>query len=99
MAQSNARSAESGDQQESTTRRPVATVKIGNVQIPIWRNHGANGDFYAASLPIIRYKDDKSGEWKDGTSYGELDLLALAEAAREASAKIRELSLGKSQRR
>jgi hypothetical protein len=95
MSQSTAQRAEPADQQESTARRPVDTAKVGNVEIPIWRNHGANGDFYTASSPTIRYKDDKSNEWKDGSSYGALDLLALAAAAQEASAKIRELSKGK----
>jgi hypothetical protein len=99
MSQSTAQRAEPGDQQESATRRPEYTAKVGNVEIPVWRNHGANGDFYTASSPTIRYKDDKSGEWKDGSSYGALDLLSLAEAAREASAKIRELSKGKAQSR
>jgi hypothetical protein len=99
MSQSTAQRAEPGDQQESTARRPVDTAKVGNVEIPIWRNHGANGDFYTASSPTIRYKDDKSNEWKDGSSYGALDLLALAAAAQEASAKIRELSKGKAQGR
>jgi hypothetical protein len=95
MSQSTAQRAEPGDEQASATRRPAYTAKVGNVEIPIWQNHGANGDFYTASSPTIRYKDDKSQEWKDGSSYGALDLLALAAAAQEASAKIRELSKGK----
>jgi len=69
---------------------PAHTARVGNVEIAIWRNQGANGDFYTASAPKIRYRDEM-GEWKDGSSYGGLDLLALAECAREASAKIREL--------
>jgi hypothetical protein len=99
MDHSNTEAGEPGEQQETATRRPVDTAKVGNVEIPIWRNRGANGDFFTASSPRIRYKDEKSGEWKDGNSYGALDLLALAEAGREASAKIRDLSKGKSQAR
>ncbi len=100
MAQSNTQRTEPAEQPESATKRPVDTAKVGNVEISIWRNHGANGDFYTASSPTIRYKDEKSGgEWRDGNSYGALDLLALAEAAREASGKIRELSKGKAQSR
>lgn len=76
----------------SSSRTLRDTARVGNIEIAIWKNHGSNGDFYNASTPTIRYKDEKSGEWKDGGSYGQLDLLALAEAAREASAKIRELS-------
>ena len=99
MAQSSAQRAESGETQESTARRPVHTARVGNIEIAIWRNQGANGEFYTASSPTIRYKDEQSGEWKDGSSYGPLDLLALAECAREASSKIRELSKGRPQAR
>ena len=99
MTQSNIPSEESDEQQGSGPRRPVETAKVGNVEIAIWRNHGANGGFLTASAPSIRYKDEKSGEWKEGNSYGVLDLLALAEAAREASLKIRDLSKSRVQGR
>jgi hypothetical protein len=89
MAQSNTARADEGEQQQSA-RRPEYTAKVGNVEVAVWKNHGNTGDFYTASSPTIRYKD--GDQWKDGSSYGQLDLLALAEAAREASAKIRELS-------
>ena len=95
MNQSNAARANEGDDQPSSQRggrRPEHTAKVGNVEIAVWKNQGANGDFYTASSPVIRYKDGTSGEFKDGSSYSQLDLLALAEAAHEASAKIRELS-------
>jgi hypothetical protein len=92
MTQSNAQRAESGEPQETAAKRPVDTARVGNVEIPIWKNHGTGGDFYSASPPTIRYKDEKSGEWKDGSGYGALDLLCLAAAAQEASAKIRDLS-------
>lgn len=99
MAQSNAQRADEGDEPQRSARRPEFTVKLGNVEIAGWKNEGANGTFYTTSPPTIRYKDDKSGEWKDGSSYGALDLLCLAEAAREASAKIRELAKSKAQGR
>lgn len=99
MAQSNAQRTDEGAEPQQSARRPEFTVKVGSVEIACWKNEGANGTFYTTSAPTIRYKDEKSGEWKDGNSYGALDLLCLAEAAREASAKIRELSKGKSQNR
>jgi len=89
---------ESGEGATNPKKRPVDTVRVGNVEIPIWRNEGGStGEFFTASSPTIRYKDGE--EWKDGSSYGGLDLLSLAEAAREASAKIRELSKGRRQAR
>lgn len=55
------------------------------MEIAVWKNHGQNGDFFTASAPTIRYKDDKTGDFKDGSNYGAIDLLALSEAARETS--------------
>ncbi len=99
MNQSNAARSEEGEEGQRSARRPEYTSKVGNVEIAVWKNQGANGDFYTASSPVIRYKDGSTGEFKDGSSYGQLDLLALAEAARDASAKIRELSKGRAQSR
>lgn len=94
MAHSNAqRTEESEESQALSGRRPEATSRVGNVEIAIWRNQGSSGDFYTASAPTIRYKDGE--EWKNGSSYGMTDLLSLAEAAREASSKIRDLSKGR----
>lgn len=101
MAQSNAARAtnEESEGQPGSARRPEHTVRVGNVEIAVWKNSKTEGggEFYTASAPSIRYKDGE--EWKDSKSYGQIDLLALSEAAREASAKIRELSKGRSQSR
>jgi hypothetical protein len=99
MSQSNAARATSddADQPQTSARRPVDTAKVGNVEIAIWKNHNERGDFYTAGAPSLRYKDGE--QWKEGSSYGAIDLLALAEAAREASAKIRDLSKGRVQGR
>ena len=90
---------EGTEPQGTGTRRPVDTARVGNVEIAIWRNHGANGFFHTASAPVIRYKDEKTSEWKESNSYGALDLLAPADAAREASVKIRDLSKSRGQGR
>ena len=99
MTQSNTPNEGLEEQPGSEQRRPVDTAKVGNIEIAIWRNQGANGFFHTASAPSIRYKDEKSGDWKEGASYGAIDLLALAEAAREASMKIRDLSKSRTQGR
>ncbi|MCU1262883.1 MAG: hypothetical protein JWO80_5768 [Bryobacterales bacterium] len=98
MSQSNAAHAEEGGQKQRAPRPPEFTVRVENLEIG-WKNQGHNGDFYTTSAPQIRYKDEKSGEFKDGSSYGAIDLLALSEAAREPSAKICELSKAKGQGR
>jgi hypothetical protein len=98
MAQ--ARRADEGEEgHRSATQRPEYTAKVDNVEIAVWRNQGERGEFFTASAPKIRYQEKDGGEWKDGSSYGSRDLLSLAEAAREASAKIRELSKGRQQTR
>jgi hypothetical protein len=98
MSQSNAQRAETNDAPESPGKRPVDTVRHGNVEIAIWRNTGETGDFYTASAPSVRYRD-KAGEWKDGSSFGRHDLLDQAEASREAATKIRDLQKSRGQSR
>lgn len=96
MAQSSAQRAETQTNEgSSATRRPVENVRHGNVEIAIWRNNGDKGPFYSASTPAIRYKEGE--EWKDGSSFGRHDLLDLAEAAREAATKIRDLQKTRTQ--
>lgn len=99
MPQSNAQRADNDDESptKSFANRPVDTVRVGNVDIPIWRNEGTKGEFFSAGSPTIRYKDGE--EWKDGTSYGRHDLLDLAEAARETAMKIRDLQKNRAQTR
>jgi len=77
-------------------KQPAAKIKHGKVEIAIWPNEGSSGTFYTASTPSIRYQDEK-GEFKDGSSFGRHDLLDLAEAAREASLKIRDLQKTKAE--
>ena len=71
-------------------RTPAAKVRHGNVEIALWPNEGKNGTFYTASTPTITYKDE-AGQFREGSSFGRHDLLDLAEAAREAALKIRDL--------
>jgi len=96
MNQSSAQRADyENEESTSAARRPVASVRHGNVEIAIWRNQGEKGEFYSASTPAIRYKEGE--EWKDGSSFGRHDLLDLAEASREAALKIRDLQKGRAQ--
>jgi hypothetical protein len=95
MAQSSAQRAEAPEENTSANRRPVENIRHGTVEIAIWRNQGENGVFHTASAPAIRYKEGE--EWKEGSSFGRHDLLDLAEAAREAALKIRDLQKSRSQ--
>jgi hypothetical protein len=91
-----AQRADNQNETELATKRPVDTARHGNVEIAIWRNPSTKGDFFSASAPTIRYKDD-AGQWKDGSNFGRHDLLDLAEAAHEAATKIRDLQKTKGQ--
>ena len=71
--------------------------KHGNVEIAIWENQGSSGTFYTGSTPKITYKDGE--QWKEGSGFGRHDLLDLAEAAREAATKIRDLTKAQSRAR
>jgi hypothetical protein len=96
MAQSSAQSTQpQNDETPSSARRPVKTVRHGNVEIAIWRNESEKGPFYSASAPTIRYNDN--GEWKDGSSFGRHELLDLAEVSREAATEMRNLQQTRSQ--
>jgi hypothetical protein len=70
--------------------RPVDKVRVKNISASIWKNTGAKGDFYNATIEN-RYKDQE-GVWHTSTSYGASDLLSLETVARDAAAKIRALS-------
>ena len=83
------RTANRAEEQADFSNRPAHTVRHGNVEIAIWRNEGASGEYFSASAPKTSYKD--GDDWKDGSSFGRHDLLDLAEAAREAATKMRDL--------
>lgn len=59
--------------------RPAHEVKVGAVRATVWQNAGANGSWYSVTLSRL-YKDDQD-QWKDATSFGREDLLAVAKAA------------------
>ena len=66
---------------------PVEKIREGNVSASIFQNEGPKGAFRTATIQL-RYKDKKSGEWKDGESYGGTDLANLAKVVEEARKHI-----------
>jgi hypothetical protein len=75
-----------------STNKPVEKIKVGNVQIPIWRNVNERGLYYSAGAPQLSYK--KEGQWhNDGKAYVGRDLLHLAKAALLADSAILKLKL------
>jgi hypothetical protein len=66
--------------------KPVHEIPDGALKVTIWQNEGEYGPRYSVTSRR-RYKDGE--EWKDTQSYGEDDLLPLAELYRDAYAWIR----------
>jgi hypothetical protein len=89
MAQANAAVA-ANDEQTTSTRRPERTFKQGGVEVSIWKNHGEKGDMYNTTIRNS-YKDDKSGEWKETTSFSPTDLAVLAQLSSQGFQAIGEL--------
>jgi hypothetical protein len=89
MAQSNAQRADT-DQERQSGARPVATFKQGGVEVSVWKNHTEKGDMYNTTIRNS-YKDDKTNEWKETTSFSPTDLAVLAQLSGQAFQAITEL--------
>jgi hypothetical protein len=70
----------------SDKTKPAHKIQHRGLCVTLWKNDGKNGPFYTAT-PSRRYKQDE--QWQDSDSFGEDDLLLLAELAKEAHAWIR----------
>lgn len=78
--------------QTQTTNLPVHREVMGSVSAAVWMNRTESGDpFYVTTLSRT-YRDPETGEWKDSTSFGQRDLLAVAHVSQRAAQKISELT-------
>jgi hypothetical protein len=91
MSQSTAQRVEPAEdeQQAAPGKRPIATVRVENVEAAIWSNLGEKGTFY--NVTFSRKYEDKEGKLQNSTSFGAADLLAIPLASSEAFKKIQEL--------
>lgn len=55
--------------------QPAHKIRIGILQVAIWRNHGERGDWYSV-IPSRAYKQENA--WKETDSLGFDDLLSMA---------------------
>jgi len=90
MAQAQRAEVADDDQVTGRSARPVATFKQGGVEVSVWKNSGEQGDIYNATIRKS-YKDEKSGEWKESTSFSPTDLAVLAQLSGQAFQAIGEL--------
>jgi len=70
------------------TKRPIAKITHGAVQIAIWEQAGQFGAFYTLT-PSYSYKKDD--QWHTTSSFPADSALALSKAFEEAYDKIRVL--------
>ena len=66
----------------ATNNTPANQLRCGNIKAPIWQNVSEKGPFF--STTFSRPFKDQSGAWRNGTSFGPIDLDALLTVAREA---------------
>jgi len=78
--------ADTAPEQPRTGREPVDKFQDGPVQVSIFQNPSAKGDFRTAKLEV-RYKD-KDGEFQTSHSYTASVLKHIASASISAAEKI-----------
>ena len=82
MGYKNNNAGESRATAEAAKQRPVDEIRFGACKVVVWSNETKNGTMLNF-VPVRIYKTD-DGEWKETQSLGAGDLLAMAEALREA---------------
>lgn len=63
------------------SQQPAHKIRIGTLQVTIWRNHGEKGNWYSA-VPTRGYKQEDT--WKETDSLGFDDLLSMAKLLDQA---------------
>ena len=66
--------------------RPVKSFKQGGVEVTVWKN----GDMYNTTIRNS-YKDDKTSEWKETSSFSPTDLAVLSQLSSQAFQTITDL--------
>ena len=71
------------------SQKPIDSVRVGAVSANIFKNERKDGGepFYSASV-TKSYKDQKSGEWQQTSSFGKRDLDSLSQVITVARAQI-----------
>ncbi|MEL6709045.1 MAG: hypothetical protein AAFP79_12255 [Pseudomonadota bacterium] len=82
---------------EPANNGPADTLRDGHLKATIWKNEGEQGHFFSTTL--ARTYQDRDGNLQDSHSVGTNDLLRVAELARSAYGRSRELEHEHSQER
>jgi len=60
-----------------STNKPVHEIRLGRVRAAVWENESNKGVMHSVTFSRL-YKDEKTDQWADATSFGRDDLLLLA---------------------
>ncbi|QJX01116.1 hypothetical protein FTUN_8755 [Frigoriglobus tundricola] len=60
-----------------STNKPVHEIRFGRIRAAVWENAGVKGVMHSVTFSRL-YKDEKTDQWADSTSFGRDDLLLLA---------------------
>lgn len=77
----------------SDVKKPIETLRDGNVKAAIWENKSKKGKFH--SVTFSRSYRDSEGNYADTNSYSGADLLKLSRVAEQSYEAIQERSAAK----
>lgn len=72
-----------------STNKPIHEIRLGRIRAAVWENEGAKGAMHSVTFSRL-YKDEKTDQWSDSTSFGRDDLLLLAKVADRAHSWVLE---------
>lgn len=64
--------------------QPVTRFTSGQIQVSVWENEGKKGPYQSIRIGR-RYKDPKTGDWKDSNSFFASELEALQDLLRQTA--------------
>ena len=74
-----------------TKNKPAATLRYGGIQAAIWKNPGKEDKSPRYTVNYTRSYTDQEGNWKDTTSFSELDNLKIGYLVPKVLEQITEL--------
>ena len=77
--------------QNTSTNKPVDTIRDGALKATIWANPYKEGDGLRYSVELVRSYTDNDGNWHDTNSFGNGELLRVARLTGKAYDRIGEL--------
>lgn len=74
-----------------TKNKPAATLRYGGIKATIWKNPGKEDKPPRYTVNYTRSYTDQEGNWKDTTSFSELDNLKIGYLVPKVLEQITEL--------